>query len=216
MRLSDLRVYLVADPEHCRGDLERTVAAALAGGVTMVQLRAKALSDREQLSLARHLAGHCRNYAAPFIVNDRLDIALAAGADGVHLGIDDLPVLDARRLAGPGFVIGYSPETDPQIASAAANGADYLGVGPVFETRTKADAGGRLGLGELSRRVSLSPVPVVGIGGITRENASAVVRSGTKGVAVVSAILAAVDPALAARELLGAVGPAQSGTGAAR
>lgn len=196
-----LSLYLVADPEHYPGDLVSAVAAAIRGGVTCVQLRAKSLTDREQLVLAIALKQVCNDGGIPLIVNDRLDIALAAGTNGVHLGVDDLPTSSARALAPEGFLIGYSPETDDQIRACAGQGVDYLGVGPVYGTRTKDDAGAALGLAEFRRRRVLSPVPVVGIGGISASNAADVISAGAAGVAVVSAILGAPDPESAAREL---------------
>jgi thiamine-phosphate pyrophosphorylase len=204
-----LAVYVVADPEQTRRDLVADVAAALAGGVTCVQLRAKRLTDREATELARRLRELCRRSGAWFLVNDRLDIALAVGADGVHLGVDDLPVAEARRVAGPEFVIGFSPESDQQTAEAAAAGADYLGVGPVYATGTKLDAGAPIGLETLCQRVSIAGIPVVGIGGITPETAADVIAAGAAGVAVVGAILRAPDPERAAALLRQAVDSAR-------
>lgn len=198
---SALRLYLVADPEHCRGDLSTAVESALRGGVTMVQLRAKHLSDLETLNLAGQLCALCRNADVPFLVNDRVDIALAANADGVHLGVDDLPLETARELGGSTFVIGYSPESADQVRSAKARGADYLGIGPVFGTQTKGDAGDVLGLPEFTNRIRLGGLPSVGIGGITADNVRSVIEAGADGVAVVSAILGAEDPESAARQL---------------
>jgi thiamine-phosphate pyrophosphorylase len=200
-----LRLYLVADPDHVAGDVVAEVASAIAGGVSMVQLRAKSLSDRKHLVLALTMCDLCRDKGIPFIVNDRLDIALAANASGVHLGVDDLPLHAARSLASQDFIIGYSPETDAQVRSAASEGADYLGIGPVFGTRTKDDAGDALGLREFARRTTLSPLPVVGIGGINASGVAGVVRAGAIGVAVVSAILGAPDPGAATRNLRGIV-----------
>jgi thiamine-phosphate pyrophosphorylase len=196
-----LAVYLVADPDQSDGPLVDQVEAALAGGVTAVQLRAKRLTDRELVALADGLAARCRAAGALFVVNDRLDVALAAGANGVHLGVDDLPIERAREIVGPSFVIGYSPETDDQAAMAARRGASYLGVGPVFGTRSKADAGDAIGLTTLRRRVDLARCPVIGIGGIDQSNVASVVETGAVGVAVVSAILRAADPQSAARLL---------------
>lgn len=198
---ASLRLYLVADPSHVRGELIPAVHQALEGGVSMVQLRAKALSDREHLTLAVGLQDLCSRYRVPFLVNDRMDIALAAHAAGVHLGVDDLPTTSARDLGGPDFIIGFSPENDEQILAARATGADYLGIGPVFGTITKSDAGSALGITEFGRRCSISPVPVVGIGGIGTGNAAAVVEAGAAGIAIVSAILGAVDVGSAARAL---------------
>lgn len=196
-----LQLYLVADPDHAMGDLVATVEASLRGGVTMVQLRAKNLTDRELLNQAVALRDLCDRYAAVFMVNDRLDIALASGADGIHLGVDDLPLESARSIAGSDFVIGYSPETDDQIRTAVERGANYLGIGPVYGTQTKSDAGAALGLDDLSRRIELGKLPAVAIGGITLENARSVIAAGPDGIAVVSAILGATDPEAAARQL---------------
>lgn len=201
-----LRLYLVADPSMTERPLAGVVAAALEGGVTMVQLRTKGVADRQTLRLATELAELSGRRGACFIVNDRVDIALACGADGVHLGVDDVPVAAARRLGGPDFVVGFSPETDEQARLAASEGADYLGVGPVYRTASKGDAGPAIGRMVLRRRVELAGIPVIGIGGIDANNAAAVLESGAAGVAVASAILRAADPAVAARELAAAVG----------
>ncbi len=208
--LQKLTVYLVADPDLAAGDVLRTVDLALAGGVTAVQLRAKRLSDREALALARALRVRCAAAGALFFVNDRLDLALAGGADGVHLGVDDLPLPDARRLAGPSLIIGYSPETDEQVMQAAEAGADYLGIGPVFGTQSKADAGPRIGLGVLHRRTRLTTLPVIGIGGIGPAHAGRVIASGAVGVAVAGAILRSSSPREIAQEIKEAVLHAKS------
>lgn len=199
MNLSDLRLYLVADPDHVEGDFVAVIGKALTGGVTMVQLRAKSLTDRQHLDLALDIRALCSRFGVPFIVNDRLDIALASDADGVHLGVDDLPVAVTRKVAGPDFIIGYSPETDAQIEAASSAGANYLGIGPVFGTRTKPDAGNALGVEEFARRCRLSRLPVAAIGGIDANNASAVMAAGASGVALVSAIIGSADPMHAAR-----------------
>lgn len=196
-----LNLYLVIGPEHIDGDMLGVCEAALRGGVTMVQLRSNILSDRELLDHAIQLRALCHHFDALFLVNDRLDIALAAGANGVHLGIDDLPLESARSLAGSEFIIGYSPETDAQLISASNLGADYLGIGPVFGTTTKQDAGDKLGIDEFTRRMRLGSLPTVGIGGVTVANAPLVYAAGAQGVAVVSAILGAADPGQAARQI---------------
>jgi thiamine-phosphate diphosphorylase len=189
---------VVADPDHVLGDLILMVERALSGGVTAVQLRYKHGTDREALELARSLRSRTADQGALFLVNDRLDLALASGADGVHLGVDDLPLEDARRIAGPDLVIGYSPETDDQTRDASERGADYLGVGPVFGTATKSDAGNPIGPDTVSRRAGLAGIPVIGIGGITAQNARSVIGAGAVGVAVVSAISMQDDPRAAA------------------
>lgn len=200
-----LAVYLVADPEQTTRPLLDDVAAALAGGMSCVQLRAKSLSDREALSLARQIRVLCTDVLALFFVNDRIDLALASGADGVHLGVDDLPLEDARQLGGSGLIIGYSPETDEQTALAASRGANYLGVGPVFGTTSKGDAGVAIGVETIHRRVGLAGIPVIGIGGITAENAALVIDAGAAGVAAVGAVLRSGDPRIAASRLMHSV-----------
>jgi thiamine-phosphate pyrophosphorylase len=203
-----LRIYLVADPDHSRGGIVETVADALAGGVTMVQLRAKNLTDREHVALARSMGSLCRDRNVPFIVNDRVDIALAVEADGVHLGVDDLPLPDARRLLGVGAIIGYSPDSDETAQDAEKLGANYLGIGPVFTTATKQDAGEPIGPGGMARRAGLSGLPAIGIGGITARNAAVVIAAGAVGVAVAGAILHDQHPRHAARQLSASVNAA--------
>ncbi|HET7056183.1 MAG TPA: thiamine phosphate synthase [Thermomicrobiales bacterium] len=195
---SRLRLYLVADPDYVHGDLLSTVGHALNGGVTAVQLRYKHGTDRAAMELARTLRSITVDHGALFLVNDRLDLALASGADGIHLGVDDLPLEDARRIGGPDLIIGYSPETDEQTQDAAERGANYLGVGPIFGTATKSDAGLAIGLETLNRRSELAGVPVVGIGGIRAQNARSVIDAGAIGVAVVSAISMQENPKAAA------------------
>ncbi|HYI14958.1 MAG TPA: thiamine phosphate synthase [Thermomicrobiales bacterium] len=197
-----LRRYLVTDARA--GSVERLVEicrAALDGGVTAIQLRAKGWTDQQLLDAALALAPLCRDAGALFLVNDRLDIALASGADGIHLGVDDLPVAAARRLLGPVAIIGYSPEGDDDRLGAEAAGADYLGVGPVYGTGTKLDAGDAIGLDGLRSVVDQTQLPVIGIGGITIERAAEVVATGAVGVAIVGAVFMASDPASAARNL---------------
>jgi thiamine-phosphate diphosphorylase len=205
-----LAVYLVAAPDQTPRDLIEIVEAALNAGATAVQLRSKRLTDRESLELGLAIGERCRETDALFIVNDRLDLALASGADGVHLGVDDLPLHHACRLAPPGFVIGYSPETDAQTGTAKVEGADYLGVGPVFGTVSKTDAGAAIGVDTIERRAGLAGIPIIGIGGITPDNASIVIDAGAVGVAVVSAILRAPDPVAATRTLVRVVSRARS------
>ena len=198
-----LALYLIADPEQSDHDLTTAVTAALAGGVTAVQLRAKALPDHDHWRLAMSLRALCHDHHALFLVNDRLDIALAAQADGVHLGVTDLPPWVCRWLAGPDFVIGYSPASDDTLH--LGKGANYLGVGPVFGTASKADAGPPLGLTGFSRRIKPADLPIVAIGGVTPINAPETIRAGAAGVAVMSAILRAPDPEVAANALAAAV-----------
>ena len=200
-----LKLYLVVGSGDAPLGLLETVEAALIGGVTAVQLREKSGTDREILQVADRLRELCTDHDAAFFLNDRADLALASGADGVHLGVDDLPIPAARRLAGDAFAIGFSPDTDTGARSARLEGASYLGVGPVYGTGSKADAGPAIGLSLLKRRITAADLPVIGIGGIDAENAAEVIRSGAVGVAVMSAILRSRDPQSAASALREAV-----------
>ena len=205
-----LALYLVADPEQSvSGDLVADVAAALVGGVTCVQLRAKPLADLDAYRLAIELAGLCRQHRVPFLVNDRLDVALAVGADGIHAGVTDLPIEVIHRLGNGRLLIGWSPESDGQISAAADDGAHYLGIGPIFGTATKADAGDAIGLDGFADRVCHTTLPTVGIGGITSRTAASVVAAGADGVAVVGAILRSSDPRQAAWDLRAVVDAAR-------
>jgi thiamine-phosphate pyrophosphorylase len=198
-----LRLVLVTDPACGEGrTVVEVVRAALSGGTPAVQLRWKQAPARDLLALAHALRAETRAADALFFVNDRLDVALAAGADGVHLGQDDLPLPAARRIVPPGFLIGISAETVELARDAVRGGADYLGVGPVFATASKADAGDAVGPGRIREVAAVVELPVVGIGGIAQENAREVVRAGAAGVAVIRALMGASDPAAAARALL--------------
>ena len=203
-----LEVYLVADPEATTLPLVDAVQAALDGGATAVQFRAKHLGGYDLFRRAGQLKFLCAQYGALFIVNDRLDVALAVEADGVHLGTSDLPVDVARAMSPPGFVIGFSPQTLDDVAAAGRLGADYSGLGPVFPTGSKADAQPPLGVDGLRRQVDASPLPTVGIGGITTGNACGVIAAGADGVAVISAILGADDLNQATKDLARAVAQA--------
>jgi len=197
-----LRLYVITDRAAARGRSELEIAReALAGGATALQLRWKTGPLSEAVEIGRELRTLCREAGVLFIVNDRVDLALALDADGVHVGVHDLPVPETRRLVGDTMVVGYSPETVEQALAAERAGADYLGVGPVFPTTTKPDAGPAVGLEHLSRIAHAVRIPVVGIGGITAENAAAVIRAGAVGVAVISAVVGAEDVRQAAARL---------------
>ncbi len=200
-----LGLYLVADLSMRPTDLPRVVGTCVGAGVTCVQLRAKDHHVDQILAMARALQPICRSSSVPLIINDDLDIALAIGADGVHLGVDDAEPELARELGGRGFIIGFSPETDDQIRKAEDRGVSYLGIGPLFATTTKHDAGSALGPEECARRVSLTRLPTVAIGGIDASNAHLALETGVDGIAVVSALLKAGDPAEAAANLRSAV-----------
>lgn len=203
-----LSVYLVIGSAHCKGrPLLEVVAAALRGGVTMVQYREKdsPLSLRETVALGRALRERCRQFGVPFIVNDRVDLALLLDADGVHVGQEDLPPSEARKLLGPGRIVGMSVSTPEELDVALREEPDYLGVGPVYATTSKADAGDPVGTALVAYVRSRTDLPLVGIGGIAPENAAAVIAAGADGVAVVSAIGSASNPEAAARALAQAV-----------
>ncbi|MBA2469490.1 MAG: thiamine phosphate synthase [Chloroflexia bacterium] len=198
-------LYLVLDPDHTASDPITIAAEALDNGVTCVQLRWKSATDRQVVDLARSIHQLTEPRHIPLIVNDRLDIALAVEAEGVHLGVDDLPLRDARRIAGESFIIGYSPEADDQIVDAEQAGASYLGIGPFSGTVTKSNAGPALRATEFARRRSLTDLPVVAIGGMTANNAAQAFAAGADGIAVASAILGASDPVEATRRLRAAL-----------
>lgn len=195
-------LYVVTDEVVSDGRSHLACArAAVAGGADVVQLREKARPAGEILAIAAEIRDVTVGSDTLFIVNDRLDIALAARADGVHIGQDDLPIVAARRLAPRPFVIGASIRSVDEAIRAERGGADYVAVSPVFSTGSKADAGPGLGLGTITAVREAVRVPVIGIGGIGRSNAADVVRAGADGCAVISAVLARPDIAEATRAL---------------
>lgn len=203
MRASpDYSLYLVTDAAlaGARGVLA-VVQAAVAGGVSAVQLRDKSADSRALLAQAQELGAWLRPRGVTFIVNDRVDVALACGADGVHVGPRDLPCAAVRRLAGPGLLVGVSVGSVSEAVQAARDGADYLGVSPVFATPTKPDAPPAAGLEGLRAIRAAVRLPLVAIGGLHPGNAAEALRAGADGLAVVSAIMAAADPAAVARQL---------------
>ena len=182
-----LRLYVI--PDRLIGaplSLEEQTRLALEGGATAIQLRDKSADGGELLETAKRMAKLCREHGALFIVNDRLDVALLSGADGVHLGQSDLPVAEARKLASQRFFIGASAHTRSEAEKAKRDGADYLGVGAVFETGSK-DNSKVIGLEGLRELTAVTGLPVVAIGGISLENLPAVMETGVAGVAVISA-----------------------------
>ena len=196
-----MRLYAVTDRAWVgQGTLGDQVEQALRGGVTCVQLREKSLGVPAILVEAEEIGALCRSYGVPFLINDRVEIALQCGADGVHVGQKDRAAREVRRLLGPNRILGVSARTVEQVVQAERDGADYLGVGAVFSTSTKADAMpvSYETLQAICRAVS---IPVVAIGGIQRENLLSLAGSGVDGVALVSAIFAAPDVETASREL---------------
>ena len=214
--MKDPRLYVILDRAAARGrDLLTILDATLAGGCRLVQLREKEWPSGRLLPMAERLRDRCRAVGATFIVNDRLDLALALGADGVHLGQDDLPPAAARPLLRPGMILGLSTHSLEQARAAQAAGADYVAVGSMFPTGTKPDfqlVGPEL-IGKLRGEIG---VPLIGIGGITHDNVAQVIRAGADGVAVISAVCAAADPEAATRRFLDLIDGARNLTIAQR
>lgn len=203
-RLADAKLYVLLTGSQCQASLDWTIAEAAAGGATLFQLREKQLPDRELIERARSVRRRTRDAGVLFIVNDRPDIARLVEADGVHLGQDDLPVAAARRVLGPDALIGVSTHTPEQLRQAVLDGADYLGVGPTFESTTKA-FNHFPGLEFVRFAANETSLPQFALGGIGPGNVVQVVEAGGKRVAVGAAVVAADDPRLAAVQLLAAL-----------
>jgi thiamine-phosphate pyrophosphorylase len=208
----DLRVYALIDPERAGGrDLVELAWLLAAGGVTLVQLRDKHGTTRAMVETARALKETLAPFRIPLVINDRVDVALAAGADGVHVGQEDMTVDDARRLLGEGAIVGLSIKTQEQAETAPIELLDYAGIGGVFATSSKDNPDPPIGVEGLARIVGVlrrraAALPLCAIAGIDAGNAAAAVGAGADGVAVISALsLAAIPPADAARELRGVV-----------
>lgn len=208
---TDWSVYVITDrPAAGDRSLTEVVRAAVAGGATAVQLREKRATTREIFELGRLLHRISREADIPLIVNDRVDVALALNAEGVHVGQEDMPAPLARTLIGPDRILGVSAGSVEEARRAEEDGADYLGVGDVYGTPSKPDAGVPIGIEGIRQIAQAVTIPVVGIGGITVENVAPVIRAGAVGVAVISAVLGAPDPEDAARRLADAVRGAKS------
>jgi thiamine-phosphate pyrophosphorylase len=189
----DPGLYVVTDPDLLQGRLmEDQVAEAILGGATMVQLREKALSTRDFIKMAERVKRVTDQHSVPLIINDHLDVMLAARASGLHVGQSDMPAVTARRLLGNGAILGVSVTTVAEAIRAEADGADYLGVGAIFPTGTKPDAAA-VGLAELAEITRAVSIPVVAIGGISADNALQLKGRGLRGIAVVSAIFGKPD-----------------------
>ena len=199
----DLSLYFVTDPDlvGSRG-VEGTVASAIDGGVTMVQLRDKAAPAEALTDLARRLVALLRPHGIPLIINDRIDVALAADADGVHVGQEDMPAAEVRERIGNDRILGVSVANLEEARAVDWALADYAGLGPFKATLTKVNHARPLGSEGFREVRAALPLPVVGIGGIDSGNAASVIRAGADGIAVVSAICTAADPAAAARSLI--------------
>ncbi len=199
----DYSLYLVTNRDLSRNRSNcEIVASAIRGGVSCVQIREKNCSTRKFIKEAKELKKLLTPHSIPLIVNDRIDVALAVEADGIHLGQTDMLVTDARRIVGRNMIIGISAESLDDAIKAENQGADYLGLSPVFATSTKTDTAPPLGLRGIAEIRSRVTIPLVGIGGINSSNARDVIEAGADGIAVVSAIVAAHIPEQAARNLL--------------
>lgn len=197
-----LRLHILTDDEWSRGrDTLTVVKAALEGGATLIQLRNKIANTRILVEEGLALRALTREYHALFIINDRLDVALAVDADGVHMGQDDMQADLARKLLGPERILGISAGNLLEAEAGINAGADYLGVGPIYPTRTKANAGPATGLHLIEELAMRYPIPLIAIGGITRENVTEVIRAGASGVAVITAVVNAEDITAATRHL---------------
>jgi thiamine-phosphate diphosphorylase len=198
----NLSLYLIADPASCqRGEFLSIVEKAILGGVTMVQFRYKNVPFNEFLTLGLQLRKLTKKHETPLIINDSLAIVHSLNADGIHVGQKDTPTRTLRKILGKKKIIGVSVKTISQAKKAEVEGADYLGVGPIFATQSKKDAGGPIGLAMLAKIKESVSIPVVGIGGITVGNAASVLQAGAQGIAVISAIMGAGNPGREAREL---------------
>jgi thiamine-phosphate pyrophosphorylase len=203
----DLSLYLVLDPELCGGPDGMVTTARLAAenGATVVQLRAPNWKKKQWLETARALKAVLGPLGVPLIINDQIDVALAVDADGVHIGQDDLPVAETRRLIGPEKILGVSVSDAAELVAVPAEGVDYLGIGPIYPTGTKPDAGAATGVDGFATLAAATPLPTVAIGGIKALHMAALFAAGADGVAVVSAICGQPDPAQATASLLAGI-----------
>lgn len=205
-----LKVYFIMGTANCRKDPVEVLKEAIAGGITFFQFREKgegALIGEEKYALAKKLQSLCKEHRIPFIVNDDLELAIALDADGVHIGQEDEPAETVRNQIGANKILGVSVHTPEEAEAALSAGADYFGIGPVYPTKTKADAKPSRGTALIEELRSQGiAVPIVGIGGITSENAATVVEAGADGVSVITAISLADSPHLAAKALRKSVG----------
>ena len=199
----DFGLYLITDRMQTAGRaLPAVVADALRGGLRAVQLREKNLAAAQLFEIAVELRQLTREYGAKLLVNDRVDVALAAGADGVHLGKGGLPVREARRILGSERLIGYSAHSADEALQAQRDGADFVTLGPVYHTPSKAQYGEPLGLSALSEAVRVVAIPVFALGGVKHSSVAEVLSAGAHGVALISAIMAAPNPTVETETLL--------------
>lgn len=199
----DFSLYLITDRMQTAGrSLPAVVADALRGGLRALQLREKDLTAGQLFELAAELRQLTREYGAKLLINDRIDVALAVAADGVHLGKGGLPVAEARRILGGARLIGYSAHSADEAVRAQCDGADFVTLGPVYHTPSKALYGEPLGLNALTEAAGVVTIPVFALGGIKQSSVAEVLSAGAQGVALISAIMAAPDPTLETESLL--------------
>lgn len=209
----DLRLCVITDAGMIGSrSMAEVIVSAVDGGATLIQYRDKSSGTREMYDAASALRGVASGKRVPFIVNDHVDLALALGADGVHLGQDDLPARVARRILGENAFIGVSVGSVAEALEAESDGADYVSIGPLYPTDTKPDAGAVASWEVVEEIVQTVKIPVVAIGGINRSNVAEVIRLGVSGIAVVSAVMTAEDPARATRELVDTMRSARTAT----
>jgi len=195
-------LYIITDQRISHGKSHLEVAeAALVGGATVIQFRDKEMEDSKAIEVCHKIHKLTKKKGVPFIVNDRVEIVKAVDADGVHLGQEDMSFSSARKILGKEKIIGISVETVEQALKAVEGGADYLGIGPIYPTATKPDAGKALGIARLKEIRESVNIPIVAIGGINENNLEEVLRAGADGVAVISAVVSAPDITEACRKL---------------
>ncbi len=205
----DFRIYLITDRKLCPGgEILETVERALDGGVRAVQLREKDLLGRELFRLAERMRKLTEGYGAKLLINDRADVAMGVGADGVHLGILSIPPSEARRLLGPRAVIGCSAHNAKELRDAEEGGADFVTFGPVYPTPSKASFGPPVGIPALASACRTADIPVFALGGVGPGNLEEVMRAGSFGIALISGIVAAADPRAEAAALTEYFAPA--------
>lgn len=210
--LVDFRVYLITDRRQVPGDdIMKVVAGALDGGIRAVQLREKDLPGKELYRLADRMRKLTAGYGARLFVNDRVDVAMAVGADGVHLGGSSIPASVARRLLGEGALIGCSTHNARELREAVEQGADFATFGPVYPTPSKAAYGPPVGVIALAKACRETAIPVFALGGVKKENAGEAIGAGAFGIALISGVVAAADPRGAAAELVSRFGNAAAG-----
>jgi len=199
-------LYFVTDSRLTRQGILKDAKQVIEAGCRLIQYREKNKSSREMLEEAKQLASLCKSKGALFIVNDRLDIAQAVDADGVHLGQSDLPIDLARKILGKEKIVGTSNHSVEEAKRSEEAGADYISVGPVFYTNTKKDAGPPVGLNLLKQIRAITRLPIVGIGGVNEENLEQVLRAGADSVAIISAIVSSNDPGKSAERIVKKIG----------